>query len=131
VERARIASTVRSRVDEAVQEFRALDEHPDPGVGARVLDVWTGLRRRQGQTNNVRILQGWLVERYPNTDQAAQVVFLRGDRAQDQQDWDGAISQYRKVTSMAPTRSLAGLAWMRIGQIHLQRGDDSSALEAY
>jgi soluble lytic murein transglycosylase len=131
VERARIASTVRSRVDEAVEEFRALDEHPDAGVGARVLDVWTGLRRRQGQTNNVRILQGWLVERYPNTDQAAQVVFLRGDRAQDQQDWDGAVSQYRNVTSMAPTRSLAGLAWMRIGQIHLQRGDDSSALEAY
>ena len=63
VERARLASTVGSRIDEAVEEFRALDEHPDPAIGSRVLDVWTGLRRRQGQTNNVRILRGWLVER--------------------------------------------------------------------
>ncbi|UCC26590.1 MAG: transglycosylase SLT domain-containing protein [Gemmatimonadales bacterium] len=131
VERARIASTLPSRADEAVEEFRALDEHPDPAVGARVLDVWAGLRRRQGQAGNVRILRRWLVERYPDTDQAAQVVFLRGDDAQDRQDWDGALVLYRQVTAMAPARSLAGLAWMRIGQIHLEQGENERALEAY
>ncbi|HSG48140.1 MAG TPA: tetratricopeptide repeat protein, partial [Longimicrobiales bacterium] len=83
VERARLASTVPSRIAEAVEEYRALDEHPDPAVGARVLELWAGLRRRQGQTENVRTLGRWLVERYPDTDQAAEVVFLRGDFAHD------------------------------------------------
>lgn len=131
VERARLMATVPSRMDEAVEEFRALDEHPDPSVGARVLEIWAALRRRQGQTGNYRTLRQWLVERYPDTDQAAEVVFLRGDNAQDARDWLNAVGHYREVAAMAPERMLAGLARMRIGQIHLQRGDPEAALAAY
>lgn len=131
VERARIAATVPARVGEAVLELRALSTHPDPAVGVRALEVWTALRRRQGQTGNVRTLREWLVERYPDSDEAAEVVFLRGDVAEDLRDWEGALAHYREVTAMAPRRSMAGRARMRVGQIQLQVGDPSAALETY
>jgi soluble lytic murein transglycosylase len=134
VERARLAATVPGRVDEAVEEFRALDEHPDPEVGVRTLQVWRDLRRRQGDTDRARVLREWLVERYPDTNAAAEVVFLRGDAAQDRGDNETAIRYYRQVAEMAPTRTLAGLARMRIGQLRLAEGDMSAAaatFEAY
>lgn len=131
VERARLAATVPSRTAEAVEEYRALDEHPDPAVGARVLELWAGLRRRQGQADNVRTLGRWLVERYPDTDQAAEVVFLRGDAAHDRGDWDAALGHYRDVVAMAPSRTLAGVARMRMGQIQLHTGDPDGALVTF
>jgi len=131
VERARLASTVPRRVAEAVEEFRALDEHPDPAVGARALDVWAGLRQRQGRADNARTLREWLVERYPDTDQAASAVFLQGDDAQDRGDWAEAAAHYRRVAEMAPARSLAGAARMRVGQILLHTGDREGALATY
>ncbi len=127
VERARLASTVRSRVEAAIEEYRALDEHPDPAIGARVLELWAGLRRRQGETSREATLRRWLIERYPDTDQAAQVVFLRADRAHDRREWDRALELYDQVVRMAPNRSQAGLARMRSGQIHLTRGNVEDA----
>lgn len=131
LERARIAATVPSRIEEAVEEFRALDEHPDAAIGARTLEVWAALRRRQGQTGNYQTLRRWLVERYPDTDAAAQMVFLRADAAQDRGAFDSAIATYEEVTRMAPTRSFAGQARMRIAQILLGRGDAVGAAEVY
>jgi soluble lytic murein transglycosylase len=134
VERARLAATVPERVEEAIAEFRSLDEHPDPAVGVRTLQVWRDLRRRQGDTERARVLRQWLVERYPDTNAAAEVVFLRGDAAQDRGDTGTAIDYYRQVAEMAPTRTLAGLSRMRIGQIRLAEGDMSGAaatFEAY
>ena len=134
VERARLAATVPERVDEAIEEFRALDEHPDPAVGVRTLQVWRDLRRRQGETARAQVLRDWLVERYPDTNAAAEVVFLRGDAAQDRGDTQAAIRLYNQVADMAPTRTLAGLGRMRIGQIRLAAGDMEAAavtFEAY
>lgn len=131
VERARIAATVPSRVAEAVEEFRALDEHPDPAVGVRALEVWTALRRRQGQDGNVRTLRQWLVERYPDSDAAVEVVYLRADEAQGQRDWEGAMREFRTVAEMAPARSLAGRARMRLGQIQLEVGNRAAAAATY
>ncbi|MEJ2539047.1 MAG: transglycosylase SLT domain-containing protein [Gemmatimonadota bacterium] len=134
VERARLAATVPGRVEEAVEEFRALDEHPDPAVGVRTLQVWRELRLRQGQTANARTLRQWLVERYPDTNAATEVVFLRGDAAQDRGEVETAVRYYRQVMEMAPTRTLAGLSRMRIGQLRLAANDMSEAaatFEAY
>jgi soluble lytic murein transglycosylase len=134
VERARLAATLPERVEEAVEEFRALDEHPDPAVGVRTLQVWRDLRRRQGETARAQVLRQWLVERYPDTNAAAEIVFLRGDAAQDRGDTQTAIRYYNQVSDMAPTRTLAGLARMRIGQIRLAQGDMEAAavtFEAY
>ncbi len=131
VERARLAATVSSRVEEAVEEYRALDEHQDPEIGARVLELWAGLRRRQGQSGNEATLREWLIERYPDTDQAAQIVFMRGDAAQDRRDWATALRHYRQVATMAPERSQAGMARMRIGQILLTTGETAAAEDTY
>ena len=131
VERARLAATVPERVEEAVEEFRSLDEDPDPTIGVRTLEVWTELRRRQGQTGNVRTLREWLVERYPDSDAAAEVVFLRGDAAQDRGDLGAAVREYERVSEMAPTRTLAGLARMRVGQIRIAEGNWRGAAETF
>lgn len=127
VERARLMVTVPSRLEEGIEEYRALDEHPDPAIGARVLELWAGLRRRQGETSNEATLRRWLIERYPDTDQAARVVFLRADAAHDRREWDRALELYGEVATMAPARADAGLARMRMGQIHLTRGDHAAA----
>ncbi|NIQ59825.1 MAG: hypothetical protein GWN71_42810, partial [Gammaproteobacteria bacterium] len=45
LERARLMSTVRSRQDEALEEFRALRESTrSDRIGARNLAVWTQMR---------------------------------------------------------------------------------------
>jgi soluble lytic murein transglycosylase len=131
VERARIAVTVPSRQEEAIEEFRALDEHPDPAVGVRTLTVWAGVRQRQGQTGNYQTLRSWLIERYPDSDEAAEIVYLRADAAQDRGALDSAIGIYEQVIEMAPSRTLAGQARMRVAQIHLGRGDLTRAADVY
>jgi soluble lytic murein transglycosylase len=131
VERARIAVTVPSRQEEAIEEFRALDEHPDPAIGVRTLTVWAGVRQRQGQTGNYQTLRQWLIERYPDSDEAAEIVYLRADAAQDRGALDSAIGIYQQVIDMAPSRALAGQARMRVAQIHLGRGDLTRAADVY
>ncbi|MDT8368003.1 MAG: transglycosylase SLT domain-containing protein [Longimicrobiales bacterium] len=131
LERARLASSVPDRVDEAIEEFRALDEYPDPAIGARALEIWAGVRRRQGETEKLDTLRQWLVERYPDTDAAAGIVFLRADAAQDRERFDTAVGLYREVIEMASERSHAGQARMRIAQIELGRGDPGEAARVY
>ncbi len=131
VERARLMSTVSSRQEEAIDEWRELDTHPDPEIGARTLTLWAALRRSQGRTGDYQTLRRWLVERYPNTSEAASVVFFRGDAAHDQQRWDAAVAAYDEVARMAPAVDYAGLARMRAGQIHLHRGDQAAALAVF
>jgi soluble lytic murein transglycosylase len=131
VERARLMTTLPSRQEAGIEEWRELARHPDPGVGVRTLRLWRDLRLRQGETRKAATLRRWLVDRYPDTDAAAQVVFLRGDAAHDRQAWDAALDHYARVATMAPTRNAAGLARMRTAQIHLQRGDEGAALAAF
>jgi len=131
LERARIAATVPARLEEAIEEFRALDEHPDPEIGARTLEIWAGVRSRQGRTGDVATLRSWLVERYPDTDQAASVVFLRADAAQDRGAVESALTTYNQLITMAPSRNLAGQARMRVAQLHLGRGEETRAAEVW
>lgn len=131
LERARIAVTVPSRMEEAIEEFRMLDEHPDPAIGARTLTVWAGVRRRQGRMGDYQTLRRWLVERYPDTDAAAEIVYLRADAAQDRGALDTALEIYGQVIREAPARGLAGQARMRVAQILLGRGDRVGAAEVY
>lgn len=127
LERARLMSTVAARQEAAIDEWRELGTHPDPEIGARTLTLWAALRRSQGRTGDYQTLRRWLVERYPNTSEAAAVVFFRGDAAHDQQRWDAAVAAYDEVARMAPAVDYAGLARMRAGQIHLHRGDLAAA----
>jgi soluble lytic murein transglycosylase len=131
VERARLMATVAERQEGAIREYRALSTNDDAAVGARALELWAGLRRRQGRTNDEATLRRWLVERYPGTVAATDIVFLRGDAAHDRGDLTRALEEYGRVVDMAPALDRAGLSRMRMGQILLRQGRHAEALAVY
>lgn len=131
LERARLLGMIRSRRDEAVEEHRALQSVDDPGLGARNLELWADLRGRQGLRQHVVTLRRWMVERYPESRQAGDVVFRRGDAAQDRGDLVGAEEAYTWLQDVNPSLNAAGLARMRLGQIRLGRGEPDRAAEIF
>lgn len=133
--RARLMGTVRDRQDEAVEEFRAIREATtDPRVGARNLEVWAQMRSRQGQRDAVATLHRWLLEEYPGSPEAAEIVWARGSGAEADGRLEQALADYRLLIENVPTHSRAGEARMRTGQIHLARAQleaAASVFEAY
>jgi soluble lytic murein transglycosylase len=127
--RARLMAQVTARHDEAVELLRALSTEAE--VGAAALDEWARLRDRQGRAADVSTLRDRLVERFPTSPEAANVVFLRGDAAHDRADFDAALRDYRRVVDAAPEQDRAGLSRMRWGQIHLHRGQTREAAEVF
>jgi len=132
IERARLMGTVRARQEAAIEEFRAIRELADEvSVGARNLELWTQLRRRQGLSGQVNTLQRWLVEEYPSSSQAAELVWSRARSADTRGSIDDALDQYAVLVENARTHARAGQARMRSGQIHLARSDLASAVVVY
>ena len=129
--RARILAVTTGREDEAVREFRALSTSTRIQVGAPALELWARLRARQERTEDVQTLRGWLLERYPSSAEAVDVVFFRGDDAHDRNDLDAAMRDYQRVREMVPDQDRAGLATMRSAQIHLVRRDPARAAQIY
>ena len=129
--RARILAVTTGREDEAVREFRTLSTSTRIQVGAPALEFWARLRTRQGRTEDVQTLRGWLLERYPSSAEAVDLVFFRGDDAHDRNDLDAAIRDYQRVREMVPDQDRAGLATMRSAQIHLVRRDPARAAQVY
>lgn len=115
----------------AIVIFRELAESDDPDFAAAVLEEWANVRARQGRHGDARTVEGWLVERYPRSPGALDVIFFRGDDHQDAGRLDDAIEHYRQVVSMRPGADRAGLARMRWAQIHLGRGEAEAAAEVY
>jgi soluble lytic murein transglycosylase len=60
-----------------------------------------------------------------------EVVFFRADALHDRLDLDAALASYGRLREMAPALNLAGLARMRMAQIHLGRGDSTRAVEVF
>ncbi|MEX2467870.1 MAG: transglycosylase SLT domain-containing protein, partial [Gemmatimonadota bacterium] len=135
LERARLMATVRNRQPEALDAFRELRETlTDRRLAARNLRVWAQMRQRQGLTEQVRTLRGWLVEEYPESGEAAEIVFMRGYDAENAGRMNEALRHYDAVAETARTHARAGQARMRAGQIELSRGAlDAAAgtFEAY
>lgn len=132
LERARLMSTVRARQAEALEEFRTIrDSGPEAAVGARNLEVWAGMRRRQGLTAQVATLRRWLIEEYRSSGQAIEVVWTQGTDAEARGALDRALERYRFIAEAAHTHTRAGQARMRTGQIHLRRGDPASAAQVF
>ena len=132
IERARLMGTVRVRQEAAIEEFRAIrEEVDDVSIGARNLELWTQLRRRQGLTAQVSTLRRWLVEEYPSSGPAAELVWARASSADTRGSVDTALGQYTVLAENAGSHSRAGQARMRSGQIHLARSDLASAVRVY
>jgi soluble lytic murein transglycosylase len=132
LERARIMSTVRSRQDEALEEFRAIRETTENArVGARNLEVWAQMRRRQDMTAQVNTLRRWLLEEYPGSNEAAEVAWSQGRNAELRGALDQALDRYAYLTENVRTHARAGQARMASGQIHLRRSDLPRAADVY
>jgi soluble lytic murein transglycosylase len=132
VERARLMGTVRVRQEAAIEEFRVIRVEVDEvSVGARNLELWAQLRRRQGLTNQVGTLRRWLIEEYPSSSQAAEILWSRANAADTRGSVDSALGQYAFLAENAGSHARAGQARMRSGQIHLARSDLASAVLVY
>ena len=132
LERAKLMATVRDRQDEALEEFRAIREATDDErIGARNLEIWARMRSRQGMGAQVATLRRWLVEDYPGSDEAAEVVWGEGSSAESSGAFDRALERYAFLAEHVPTHSRAGEGRMRSGQIHLRRGDRQAAASVF
>ena len=132
LERARIMSTVGQRQEEALEEFRAIRETTtSERIGARNLEVWRGLRSRQGMDAQVRTLRGWLVAEHPGSAEAIEVVWGEGTGAEGRGQFDVALARYAFIAENARTSARAGESRMRSGQIHLRRDDLAAAAEVF
>jgi len=132
LERARLMATVDGRQAEALEEFRAIRETTeDPRIGARNLDVWTQMRRRQGQSAAVSTLRRWLLDEYPSSSEAVEIMWASGSDAEGSGRLDDALRHYGRLTELGGSQNRAGEARMRTGQIHLRRADERSAAEVF
>ena len=132
LERARIMATVPERQAEALDEFRAIRESTQSSrIGARNLDLWARLRSRQGLDSEVSTLRRWLVEEYPGSSEAVEVIWNQGRNAESSGQYDVALGHYAMLSENAPTHSRAGEARMRSGQIYLGRSDLESAATVF
>ena len=117
--------------DAAVRVYRDLSASDDPAIAAPALQAWATIRTRQGRHGDARTLQNRLVERFPSSTEALDVIFFRGDDHHDAGRLDQAIDHYRQVVTMYSGADRAGLARMRWGQLHLGRGELGAALGVF
>ncbi len=117
--------------DRAIELYRELSASDDPAVGAAALSAWATIRTRQGRQGDARILRERLVERFPASRQAVDIVFFRGDSHHDAGRIDQAIREYSQASAMLPTADRAGLARMRWAQIHLTQDEPQRATEIF
>jgi soluble lytic murein transglycosylase len=132
LERARLMGTVRPRQEAALEELRALRETTtDERIGARTLEVWRGLRQRQGQDAQVATLRRWLIDEYPGSPEAVELVWREGSGAEGRGALDVALARYEHIAEHARTSARAGESRMRAGQIHLRRAERQAAAEVF
>jgi soluble lytic murein transglycosylase len=132
LERARLMATVGPRQEAALEEFRALRETTtDERIGARTLEVWRAMRQRQGQDGQVATLRRWLIDEYPGSPEAVDLVWRDGSGAEGRGAFDVALARYGHIAGHARTSARAGESRMRSGQIRLRRGDPRGAAEVF
>ena len=128
--RARLLSALGTH-EAAVVEFRKLVETDDPVFELRVLDQWHAARSRQGRRDAVRTIEGWIIDRFPESRQAVDIVVSRANSAWTRGTYVEAAAGFERAIAMEPSHASAGLARMRLGQIHLQQNDVASAAEVF
>ncbi|MDE0359094.1 MAG: lytic transglycosylase domain-containing protein [Gammaproteobacteria bacterium] len=119
------------RLSEARDEFSSLAGSEDPEVGAPALDNLVRVQRRLGAGGAAETAQEQLVERFPGSRQAVDFIFFRADADHDTGRLSQAMEGYGQTASMAPTMDRAGLARMRLGQLHIGAGDHQHAAAVF
>ncbi len=124
--RARLLSAVGTH-EAAVVEFRKLVETDDPAFELRVLEEWRRARSRQGRRDAVRTIEGWIIDRYPESRAAVDIVVSRANSALSRGSYPEAAAGFERAVAMESSYPSAGLARMRLGQIRLQQNDEEAA----
>ncbi len=119
------------RTSDALDEYRALSTSETSSIGAPALRAWSRIRVQQGRRGDARLLADRLVERYPSSPEALDVIFFRGDDYHDAGRLDLAREHYAQVVSMSSSANRAGLARMRWAQIHVSREEYAAAADVY
>ena len=111
------------RLSEAREELSRLAQSDDPTIGAPALDNLARVQRRLGAGGEAQSSQEQLVERFPGSREAVDFIFFRADADHDAGRFSRAMDGYGRTATMAPTMDRAGLARMRLGQLHTGAGD--------
>ena len=128
--RARLLSAVGDH-ESAVVEFRKLVETDDPAFELNVLREWRRARSRQGRRDAVRTIERWIIDRYPESRDAVDIVVSRANSALSRGSYVEAAAGFERAIAMEPSHASAGLARMRLGQIRLQENDHEAAAEVF
>ena len=132
LERARLMATVVARQDEALAEFRTLRETTtDSQIGARNLQVWRRMRVRQGLDAQASTLRRWLLDEYPGSSQAIEIVWGDATSAEVGGQLVAALDRYASIAENARESARAGQSRMRTGQIHLRQSNLLAAGEVF
>jgi soluble lytic murein transglycosylase len=132
LERARLMATVQPRQEQALEEFRALhDSTTDERIGARTLEVWRGMRARQRMDAQVATLRTWLIEEYPRSPEAVELVWNDAVNADVNGRLDVALTRYGFVATNGGSSARAGEARMRAGHIHVRRSNAREAVSVF
>jgi soluble lytic murein transglycosylase len=89
------------------------------------------MRHSQGKTAEEKTLRRWLLERYPSSPEAVDVLWTRGTEAEARGDPAAALKSYAALVRHAPDRARAGEARMRTAQIELGMGRVRAAVRVY
>lgn len=117
--------------EEALERLETLAGHPDREVGIARLALESRALRRSGRPGRAAEVRDEIVEAYPDSDEAVEILFLDADARQDRGDREGALRAFRRTAELAPSRSLAGQARMRMGQLLLSMGRSEEAARVY
>ncbi len=119
------------RLREARDELSGLAEDDDPQIGAPALNALAAVERRLGAADAAETAQEQLVDRFPESREAVDFVFFRADADHDAGRIARAMDGYGRTASMAPAMDRAGLARMRLGQLHIGNGDHRRAVAVF
>ena len=119
------------RLSEARDELTSLAGSEDPEVGAPALDNLARVQRRLGAGGAAEAAQEQMVERFPGSREAVDFIFFRADADHDAGRLSRAMEGYGQTASMAPAMDRAGLARMRLGQLHIGAGDHQHAAAVF
>jgi len=104
-------------------------QDPAMALAAQILEI--DALRRLGRGAEQRAAQDELLERFPESPEAVEMVYRRATTLQDRGDLEGAIQAYRETTELAPALNLAGEARMKLGYLFLDMDRDQEALSVF
>lgn len=127
--RARLLQRQRE-LTEAAPLLTELSQRDDE-IGATALTSLIDLRKRQRRSSAVAALEDEMLRRFPLSARSAEILFFQADSKHDDREYDAAIALYEQSRDASARSERGGLSAMRIGHIHVSRGDHAAAAAAF